>query len=155
MKVLFLDIDGVLNKRSDWEVIMPNMSNKLLNRVLLGRVHTIIKETNCKIVLSSTWRIFEKDIKYLEEYGQLDIFDKTPMLKGPRGLEIQAWLEEYPEVETYAIVDDDGDMLESQLGNFFQTEQLHGLTEGIAYRITYKLNNKDKPNEKHEGLPAR
>ena len=141
MKVLFLDIDGVLNKRSDGEVITETDSIYTVNRVLLEHLHKIVEDTNCKIVLSSTWRIFKDGIEFLEEYGQLEIFDVTKRIhNGRRGEEIQVYLDEHPDVESYAIVDDDSDMLDSQLRNFFQTDPLHGLTETIAYRITFRLN---------------
>jgi Swiss Army Knife RNA repair-like protein len=65
-------------------------------------------------------------------------FDVTPILHDlglSRGHEIQAWLNEHPEVERYAILDDDNDMLEHQMVNFFQTSCRTGITPEIADRI--------------------
>lgn len=38
-----------------------------------------------------------------------------------RGYEIEEWLNKHPEVENYVILDDDDDMLDSQLNNFVRT----------------------------------
>ena len=61
MKVIFLDIDGVLNSetfsKDNHKVylatgeIKPDVDEKAVQRLV-----TIIKETNAKIVLSSSWR---------------------------------------------------------------------------------------------------
>jgi hypothetical protein len=39
----------------------------------------------------------------------------------PRGVEIQQWLDEHPDVTNYVILDDDSDMLEHQMKNFVVT----------------------------------
>eukprot|EP01084_Bolivina_argentea_P081968 148432_1 len=51
IKLLFLDVDGVLNQ----------FCNEEIEPVLIKRLEKIIKKTNCKIVLSSSWRLYDRD----------------------------------------------------------------------------------------------
>lgn len=146
MKILFLDIDGVLN-------ILNSGGLYALNKKRLRILEDIIKDTGAKIVLSSTWRkdntAFRKLTRVLA-YRGLKIYDVTPdfsyqpqkpLERAYRGHEIQDWLDRHPEVENYVIIDDDSDMKDSQLRHFVQTDPNTGLTETLAYRIKYKLNN--------------
>lgn len=145
MKVLFLDVDGVLNSNKSTSFLA-------LSKPSLRRLERIVKETDCKIVLSSTWRKDERAFRRLSRvlsYRGLSILDRTPVMwrddqtgdRYFRGHEIQSWLDNHPEVTEYCIVDDDADMLDSQLRNFVQTTMEHGLTDTHAYRIIYILNN--------------
>lgn len=142
MKVLFLDCDGVLNSHRDFEVVWDSPDNYFcLNRRAVERIQNIIRNTDCKIVLSSSWRNLDGGRGFLETMG-IPIFDKTGRSEdGFRGKEIQAWLDSHPEVIQYAIVDDDGDMLDSQLKNFVQTTMEHGLTDSHEYRLEYILTH--------------
>ena len=151
MRVLFLDCDGVLNNRDSWNTIYDTeiyYSCHVLNRDLVERLIKIVKDTDCKVVLSSTWRILDRGVPFLKNNG-IDIFDSTDKEYGTRGTQIARWLAKHPEVSTYAIVDDDDDMLDSQLKHFFQTDIEHGLTESVAYRITYWLTRYDKEISKN------
>jgi hypothetical protein len=47
----------------------------------------------------------------------------------------RAWLELHPEVDRYAILDDDTDFLERQLPNFFHTSANTGITQQLADKI--------------------
>jgi hypothetical protein len=51
-----------------------------------------------------------------------------------RGEEIEAWLAAHPEVEVYAILDDDSDMLRHQ-PHFKTCFSKGGLTEKIAWQV--------------------
>lgn len=137
MKILFLDVDGVLNS---WKT----GGRYALKRSCLRRLQKIIEETECKVVLSSTWRRDEYALKRLKrvlKYRGLEILDKTIYIpSGPRGLEIQEWIKRN-DVKRYAILDDDSDMLEEQLKNFFQTDGDYGLTDTITYRVIYHLTH--------------
>ena len=64
VKILFLDVDGVLNTINDCDSedidnIADNFVN--LNPKLMQRLKQIVKITNCKIVLRSDWRLTVKD----------------------------------------------------------------------------------------------
>jgi hypothetical protein len=141
MKVLFLDVDGVLNKQDDYKVLRNGDGHLYLNWDMLETLQKIVEDTGCKVVLSSVWRILKENQDFIKEH--VEIFGMTDKITDAyrRGGQIQRWLNVHPDVEVYAIVDDDSDMLDSQLPHFFQTELAHGLTPGIAYRITYHLNN--------------
>lgn len=137
MKVLFLDVDGVLNTYKTGGLYT-------LNKKKLKLLQEIVEKTQCKIVLSSTWRKDDYAFRRLSRvlaYRNMKVSSMTPVLHGAkRGSEIDQWLTENSGVERYAIVDDDGDMLDDQLRNFFQTDGDYGLTPTITYRIIYHLN---------------
>lgn len=140
MKVLFLDIDGVLNNGHTKERFQGFIG---LNKELIPLVKQIIDETGCQVVLSSYWRTDPKSVKHVRQHiGPL--FDKTPIFTmKPRGTEIQAWLDEHPAVTKYAILDDDSDMLEEQLPNFFQTSFNFGITEDTMNKVIEHLGRRD------------
>lgn len=121
MKVIFLDIDGVMNTdfsesyvKADngWTYIgIDNSKVKELKR--------IVDTTGAEIVLSSDWRYafevgaYKQEVhtcKYLNNKLRkqgLKIYDKTPdIAKFERGLEISTWLDKHPEVTDYVILDD-------------------------------------------------
>lgn len=140
MKVLFLDIDGVVNSRAT-----TSFKNKLypVDPHMAFMVGKIQLDTDCQVVLSSSWRHHPDGVAAVEK-SIVKIYDKTPMLNaGVRGHEIQAWLDKHPEVERYAILDDDSDMLPEQLPNFFKTTFQNGLLESIAKEVTEHLNKED------------
>lgn len=63
----------------------------------------------------------------------VDIIDVTPTLSGIRGDEVNAWLAKHPEVEKYAILDDDSDFYPDQ--PLFKTSFTGGLTDDIAEKV--------------------
>lgn len=160
MKVLFLDIDGVLNHESHYKWLMetdePTPQQQVFpysefNPASCQILNKIIEETGCKIVLSSTWRLdgISKMNALFKHFGLPQIYDVTPSLAYKydtilcRGKEIDKWLSEHPEVTKYAIVDDDNDMEEYQLPYFVKTDAYtNGLNEEIAEKIIKILNGK-------------
>jgi hypothetical protein len=132
-KIMFLDIDGVLNSRRTciaFDGFPHSFSDSDLVKfdwVAVGLISNLCRETGCKIVLSSTWR-YDYTAEQCAEAFDLPIIDITPNLMRGRGWEIAEWLEDHPEVTTYAIVDDIADMRPSQQQNFVQTDEMLGLT---------------------------
>ena len=144
MKVIFLDIDGVINsedytiyryygKKFDLDEFIDERPVTLLNY--------IIKKTGAKVVLSSSWRCdVPETLERLKKAGfQYDLFDITPYLGSRhRGSEIQVWIDNYEKdhelLESYVILDDDNDMLPEQEENFVQCDFMHGLTSKEVYR---------------------
>jgi hypothetical protein len=105
MKVIFLDVDGVLN---DWDT--PALSKYLwYKESCMKQLQLLVKNTGAKIVVSSTWKYSEELMtklkNVLEKYG-LSVYDVTPDLSD-KPPEIRAYLEVHPEVENYVILDDD------------------------------------------------
>lgn len=137
-KILFLDVDGVLNSHKTG-------GRYALKRSCLRRLEDIVRETGCQIVLSSTWRKDEYALKRLRRvlaYRKIKILDCTKVLAtGFRGDEVQLWLDTHVPSgqERYAIVDDDSDFHLEQLPHFFQTDGEYGMTDTIAYRIKEHL----------------
>jgi hypothetical protein len=123
MKVLFLDINGVLNST---ESARNNKSYSVLIPEGLKFLHYLHSQ-GVMIVVSSTWRLlYTKD--NLAEILAVPIRDVTP--KGPcnscRGEEIQTWLNANGSPE-YCIIDDDGDMLPYQIPRFVKTSCEDGM----------------------------
>ena len=136
VKILFVDVDGVLNSAQD------GYSIKLRTDSHLKFLRMIVKSTGAKIVLSSSWRIgFTPASKNLlarfKEYG-LELMDCTPELSGAcRGDEIRKWLEEFEteyDVERFAILDDESDMAEFTETNLIQTDTNVGLQKADAIK---------------------
>ncbi len=126
MKVIFLDIDGVLNTTQTFRDIHQEFVETGKRRIeidlnRLSLLKEIVDKTGAVIVLSSSWRNLGKMsngnyiplnekmtsfIRLLEAYG-LSIYDITP--RDPRGIrqnEIDKWLED-KEVEQFIVLDDD------------------------------------------------
>lgn len=108
MKVLFLDVDGVLNT----DKTRRDNGLEFIDPIRVNLVNDIVDRTGCEVVLSSSWRVFfkqEKLHKMFKEAGlKKPLHDFTPVARAPdgRGDEIMRWLEDQGEV-TFAIVDDD------------------------------------------------
>jgi hypothetical protein len=136
-KVLFLDIDGVLNSyRSCYAFngFPHSFTGKCRDKfdwTAVALVRNLCEETGASIVLSSSWRI-GRVVHECANGLDLPIFDFTPRIAGydgkVRGDEIDAWLKAHPEVTQYAIVDDDSDMLLGQLPRFVKTTHEDGLS---------------------------
>lgn len=166
MNVLFLDIDGVLNstasvmasignccmspyQRAELEVLKlrfknedgalpygPTFTVKTIDPVSVGLMNRLIRETDSRIVLSSTHRsYFVRDggcvfgtedhlavlRLYLNALGLLGsrLYGITAQHWGQRGEEVQQFIENHNgtgdgSIERYAIVDDGTDFLPGQ-----------------------------------------
>lgn len=115
MKVIFLDIDGVLNcnksnSRCGGFIGIDDIKVKLLAE--------IIKQTNAKIILASSWKLdwerFDKDIQsetgnYLDrklKRQRLYIADKTTHYGSERGKEVSEFLQKH-QAEKWIVLDDE------------------------------------------------
>lgn len=131
-KVLFLDVDGVLNNYKTGGIFTVSRSK-------LKLLQCVVKSTGCIIVLSSTWRLNvmgELDVlKRKFGYRGMVISDTTPKFNGKRGEQIQYWLKQHPEVKAWCIVDDDSDMLDDQSLNFVKTNGMTGMSLQDAEKI--------------------
>jgi histidinol phosphatase-like enzyme len=155
MNIIFLDIDGVLNcelfyreRTKEERLIESPIRNICKDRVQW--LNELCKDVGAKVVVSSTWR--HSGLKYMQEIlaeagATFEVIDITPDLRfkgSVRGNEIKLWIDEnieklcgvkYYDYNTYAIIDDDSDMLYWQRNNFFQTDTYSGLTPNTCYRI--------------------
>lgn len=109
MKIIFLDIDGVLNY-SKWYVDPRNPGNLYgqegeIDPLCIERINKICSETRAYIVISSDWRLdFNACKKRIENAGltsiiightPIHLFDMTETDKS-RGREIERYLQEHP-----------------------------------------------------------
>lgn len=152
MKVIFLDIDGVLNHERHYKWLMETDEPTLLQSVYpysefnpksCRLLMDIIRETGAQIVVSSSWRLDgENRLNSLFKFfGLPRIYDITPCLNTARGIEIGAWLAAHPEVTNYVILDDDEDMNDEQKPFFIKTNPYEdGLNEACKDKAIELLN---------------
>ena len=150
MKALFLDFDGVITLPPKW----------ILNLDKINLIKKIVDETDAKIIVSSSWRAdtientINRSFNLQSEHNDTitwfinNLYDVTPGIsdeqyKGTgRGGEIQTYLDHHQEFDNYVILDDDSDMLDTQLYHFVQTNFEDGITETEANRAIKILNKK-------------
>ena len=150
MKVIFLDIDGVLNSVDWMKTIAPNSwkagdGETQLDPAAVLRLDRVAKESGARIVISSTWRKIYRCgaiAGFLRRRGFTgEVIGETPDFsrlepcergtvdgRFERGHEIQAWLDEHPQVTHFAILDDDSDMAHLA-DHFVHTRHPSGLTD--------------------------
>jgi hypothetical protein len=138
MKIIFLDMDGVLNSHEHFMREGSTMSEWPKGHVdvnAVKRLNQIIARTEAKVVISSTWRKFldfEQMQAVLNEHGfEGEVVGETPDFNRPeyqqelanlehpprfphrfeRGHEISYWLKKCPiDVYSYVVLDDSVDM---------------------------------------------
>lgn len=131
IKVIFLDIDGVLNNRKTFEKYRKSI---IWDKECIDRLNKITRITGAKIVISSMWRIYDEHTHAYENRMGIEgnIIGETPNLFWQikdtcRGDEIQLWLDKNPYVSKFIILDDDNDM-GHLLPHLIQTDTHIGLT---------------------------
>ena len=120
MKVIFLDIDGVLNSERYEASRAEACTDGYIDLSRVKLLADLVNATDAKIVLISSWRVdWNQDPKLcgndgtyinqcLAKYG-LFIMDKTPYfsLLSQRKKEILTWLSQHDgQVESFVIFDD-------------------------------------------------
>lgn len=136
MKILFLDIDGVCNCVSTRGIEVHMFP---IDPAMAARVAKIIANTECEVVLSSSWRFSKEGVQAVKD-RICPLLDVTGDERRIRGFEITEWLEKHPEVTRYAILDDNFDAGFLHKGNFFKTTWEKGLTDRITNRVITHLN---------------
>lgn len=137
MKIVFLDIDGVLNSIK-WLTEQYNINQSFTYRSenefdpeAVKLMSNFIEQVNAGVVISSSWRCLHSlqeisDFLVLKGWTAPLPFDVTPRTdKGFRGDEINMWLQKHPEIINYVIFDDDGDFHPNQ--NLVQTDVENGI----------------------------
>lgn len=167
MNICFLDLDGVLNSQLYYmsgRFVKGSLSSmdytiNQIDPVAMDILNEFVEETDCKIVISSSWRKTAFYDRILYHSGFIgEVIDITPSIDcsgSVRGNEILKWLYMNENVigcdsydfKKYVIFDDDSDMLLCQKNHFFQTDTYSGLTPNVTYRAkrfleTVKNRNK-------------
>ena len=163
MKVIFLDVDGVLNSEDLFvKHRKEGKSNSAdimeLDDIALTYLQRLVENTDAKIVLSSSWRIGGMETVYMKNLKRqlankgLEIFDCTTTKSYDgygnrlyRGDQIKIWIEEYNsnhtnKVDKFAILDDDSDMGEYINTNFVHTTWKHGMEEKHYLQVLEMLS---------------
>ena len=157
MKIIFLDFDGVITTAESSYRIDPDKCNM---------IKEICDATDASIVISSSWRMsdLEKTIEAItnEEivYGNqpftipervVGVTNRMYSCKYGaaderygvcRGVEIDRYIVEHPEITNYLILDDDMDMLLTQKDNFIQTDGYDGISDKDVIKAIEILNKK-------------
>lgn len=118
-KIIFLDIDGVLNSMDYFGQTKDCKGYTEINPEKVKLLKEIIDRTGAEIVLSSTWRDLKKRkdepehpmytylTDTLKEYS-MEIVDHTPYIGQDRPKEIKAWLDKQPDKDIrFVSLDDD------------------------------------------------
>jgi hypothetical protein len=140
LRLIFLDIDGVLNSSVHLEfkaLSMPDESIFLsldpaasINQENLNLLHILVDKTQSQIVISSTWRKDRyfvdphaseaikiekfKDLFAQKGWINAPIIGTTPVLSGFRGQEVATFLDDFSRhhrIDDYLIFDDDSDYI--------------------------------------------
>lgn len=169
-KIIFLDIDGVLNTEvyitAFWDIcdklnLSRDEAHKLhvddfrdeygaqFDPMAVRFLKYVCEKTDAKIVISSTWRQSGLEIMkkmWVDRKLPSEVIDITPDHSRrtgttlQRGKEIAEWLSNHPEVESYVIFNDDTDMEQEQMINFVNTDQQYGITYNDAEKAIEILN---------------
>lgn len=118
-KIIFLDVDGVLNSMDYFEQTKDCKGYTEINPETVKLLKEIIDRTGAEIVLSSSWRDLGKRknesehpmyaylTDTLKEYG-MEIVDHTPYIEQDRPKEIKAWLDNQKDKDVrFVSLDDD------------------------------------------------
>ena len=117
MKVIFLDVDGVMISEESFLLTMALGGRVVIfSRKAMKALRAIVKRTGAVVVLTSSWRpmpgyaptrSYEQFCSALQRNGT-PLYDRTPWLEDrehDRSDEICAWLEEHP-AESFVLIDD-------------------------------------------------
>lgn len=165
MKVIFLDIDGVLNSKQWNESHQKEIEGgKLIDSTTVRLLAEIVQQTGSLIILHSGWRFWldeslqairkesENLLNLLEENG-LSIYAMTPDLTTEeirrtkefgrvKAKEILLWLEQNENVESWIVLED-LDLLNDRVRNRqVQTNSEYGMTQEDV-EIAIKMLNGD------------
>lgn len=151
--LIFLDMDGVMSARAEWNLPRVQLSDEEgdvvteLNPRAVKLLNEVVAKTGAKIVVTSTWRKgtrerWDRLRQYLHSQGVVaDIVGRTPVLYAMRGDEIQAFLNDTDlAVDRFVIIDDDSDMGDLT-AYLVRTETEVGLTENEVPAILELLSD--------------
>lgn len=153
-RVLFLDVDGVLNCPNEVWAKFHNLQNNpsdQINQEMFDRLVKTCNDNGLNIVLSSSWRYSEQYRttivnKLIEACLKVVGFTKIDVFTW-RHEEIQDWLNEN-DVDAFVIVDDMRSASNSKLDRYFvQTNGSIGLTDKDCEKITNIIQKQVKVTE--------
>jgi len=156
MKVIFLDIDGVLNTDRQIRINDLKQINDIdFDQQAMENLKMIIDQSKAKVVITSTWRIHQNENGYLWrelvrnfEACSIDpeiMIDITPVIDTimkpeARELEILKWLDANRNVEKFVILDDQWSM-GTLNDHFIRCFSFNGITAEITEEAIEILNS--------------
>jgi hypothetical protein len=145
---------SVKGKVKDCDILNMDYYKSQMCTDRIGWLNELCEETGSVVVLSASMRA-SGTVEQLQEIfnyvgATFKIIDKTGHSDCRiRGCEIYTWIQDNIkkdihgchsyEFKSYAIIDDDSDMLLWQANNFFQTDTYSGLTPTICEKIKKHL----------------
>jgi len=140
MKVVFFDIDGVLNTPKTHN---PHKLPYVVDKNLVKRFRKLLANTRAKGVIASSWRYDPAGIYSAKLHGIPFVGCIPDMPRRSRRDEIVSWLRQHPRVTRFAVLDDDDDELDEL--PLFQPNPKTGLTAEMTRRLTaYLIGKTDK-----------
>ena len=167
-KYLFLDFDGVLNTSRYAKILrtegidLYDEFGALFDPNSIANLKSIIEQTNCKIVLSTSWRnegLLRMRSLWKNRNLPGELFSMTPILLSTtyqdaqngemfcipelhvKALEINAWLQQYAYNSfNYVIIDDENVFFQSQQEHLVLTNEYDGLSAQKAKNAINILN---------------
>lgn len=151
MNIIFLDIDGVLNSEAKLNRLWNEFHDTSLfhpipfDEIALENLNTLVRETNSKIVVTSTWRLsshINDLIVALKDYNlDTEIIGYTRFIENAtRGTEINDFLSHLGYRPNFIILDDDEDM-DDLLPFLIKTNPQLGLTIQNTKDAIARLNS--------------
>jgi hypothetical protein len=160
-KVIFLDIDGVLNPKWWERKDKADRFGCAFDPKTVSCLAKIIKDTAAEIIISSMWKYMGLQAlqSMWKERGLPGIIiDITPNYMSDelllneelsnidhlyiKGVEIKGWLALHgDDVSNYVIIDDMDDFLLEQKSHFVQTDPEVGISNDDVKKIVRLLNN--------------
>lgn len=105
MKVIFLDIDGVMNSARYYKMVARNVPDwDRFDPFVVKMIRDLVERFTAKLVISSTWKfgavkLLEKELKKSGLIKYLHPDWKIPYVHpSHRGNEIKLWLNNHPEI---------------------------------------------------------
>jgi hypothetical protein len=142
VRVIFLDVDGVLNNSDFFSRISNADKQELYDPDSVETLNKIVDQSKARLVISSTWRllhpyttlraIFRRNgIRgtILDYTPELTYVEESLVKRRERGHEIQQWLDDQEvKPDGFVILDDDSDMAHL-LPSLVKTSFARGLQE--------------------------
>lgn len=158
MKIIFLDIDGVLNSYEGWVRIDNGDESNLrylnedkyakgswVDNLLVDRLRELISNTEATIVGVSSWFTSRHDVEEVSDFLGIKITETTDYTGGglQRGMSVDRYVNEH-KVKDYVVLDDSLQMYnEEQQKNLIHVNGRTGLTDEDVQKAISILNKRD------------
>jgi len=151
MKIIFLDIDGVLNT-CRWEelclaenVDLEDRFGITFDKISITNLKTIIDSTHAAIVIHSTWKL-QHNVEWFVEMWKARklpgmIYSVTPSIAPyyNKQEEVAMWLRQHPYTSQYVILDDEKEFDGSLSEHHVLINGIYGITTSDAEKAIQLL----------------